>query len=286
MGEARSVAAHQQLDIRLHFSRLREARISYQGSRTHSLLPLAMGDLPPSIGDKLWPLSRFIGYRREEHLNDDGAHPAGAMLPETAHPKPRHQISRRLGKLRDNKAFQKGAHVCLTFLGSFFGVALIATMTRSAAFSGGTRSAPIVAGSFGAEAVLLYAAHESPLTQPRNVIFGNAVSAVIGVALAKGFTQLPGFQIGEVGDANWAAAALAVSCAIAAMQLLEVTHPPGGATALLAVTIPAVYRLSWFYVADIVASSCVMLAWALITNNLGNRRYATYWISPALQRKG
>ena len=30
------------------------------------------------------------------------------------------------------------------------------------------------------------------------------MSAVIGVALAKGFTQLPNFTIGDNGDDNWA----------------------------------------------------------------------------------
>lgn len=50
-------------------------------------------------------------------------------------------------------------------------------------------------------------------------------------------------------------------------------HPPGGATALLAVTLPNVYNLSWFYLGDITAASCIMLAWALLVNNIGNRRY-------------
>ena len=51
------------------------------------------------------------------------------------------------------------------------------------------------------------------------------------------------------------------------------SHPPGGATALLAVTLPQVANLSWFYVGDILASSCIMLGWALIVNNIGHRRY-------------
>ena len=57
------------------------------------------------------------------------------------------------------------------------------------------------------------------------------------------------------------------------MQLFNITHPPGGATAVLAVTIPQIYNLSWFYVGDIAASSCIMLAWALLINNIGDRRY-------------
>jgi hypothetical protein len=35
--------------------------------------------------------------------------------------------------------------------------------------------------------------------------------------------------------------------------------------------------LSWRYLPVIVVSSIVMLAWALIINNLGRRRYPVYW---------
>lgn len=90
------------------------------------------------------------------------------------------------------------------------------------------------------------------------------------------------------------------------------SHPPGGATAVLAVTVTAVYNLSWFYVAQMAGGSGIMLAWGLIINNLGKRRYpserspltsslcrdvdslcigslcpvqSAYWISPALVRK-
>lgn len=42
------------------------------------------------------------------------------------------------------------------------------------------------------------------LVQPRNIMIGNCMSAVIGVALAKGFTQLSDFRIGDNGDDNWA----------------------------------------------------------------------------------
>lgn len=54
-------------------------------------------------------------------------------------------------------------------------------------------------------------------------------------------------------------------------------HPPGGATALLAVTLPQVAKLGWWYVPLVLESSLVMLAWALVINNLGGRRYPTEW---------
>eukprot|EP01001_Neometanema_parovale_P006955 NODE_3287_length_1246_cov_108.123776_g3121_i0.p1 GENE.NODE_3287_length_1246_cov_108.123776_g3121_i0~~NODE_3287_length_1246_cov_108.123776_g3121_i0.p1 ORF type:complete len:211 (+),score=8.98 NODE_3287_length_1246_cov_108.123776_g3121_i0:109-741(+) len=43
----------------------------------------------------------------------------------------------------------------------------------------------MLVGSFGASAVLLYSAIESPLAQPRNAVFGNVISALIGVSYRK-----------------------------------------------------------------------------------------------------
>jgi CBS-domain-containing membrane protein len=40
----------------------------------------------------------------------------------------------------------------------------------------------LLVGSFGASAVLLYGAPRSPLAQPRNLIGGHALSALIGVS--------------------------------------------------------------------------------------------------------
>lgn len=63
---------------------------------------------------------------------------------------------------------------------------------------------------------------QSPLGQPRNLVGGHLVSAFIGVACAQAVPSV------------WVASALAVALAVVAMEFLGVTHPPGGATALIA----------------------------------------------------
>ncbi len=82
----------------------------------------------------------------------------------------------------------------------------------------------LLIGSFGASAVLVFGAARSPLAQPRNLIGGHVVSAFAGVTAWTLFQQYP-----------WLAAAFAVATAIAAMHLTRTLHPPGGATALVAV---------------------------------------------------
>lgn len=40
---------------------------------------------------------------------------------------------------------------------------------------------------------------------------------------------------------------------------------------------PLYLELGWRYLPIVLASSLIMLAWALVINNLGRRRYPVYW---------
>ncbi|GMT42788.1 MAG: membrane protein [bacterium] len=127
----------------------------------------------------------------------------------------------------------------------------------------------LIIGSFGASAVLVYAAIKSPLAQPRNLMGGHIISAVLGVFCYKIF-----------GAAPWVAASLAVSFAIAAMLITNTLHPPGGATALIAVIgSPTIHDLGYFYaVAPVGLGALILLVVALIVNNIAPaRRYPEFW---------
>ncbi len=127
----------------------------------------------------------------------------------------------------------------------------------------------LLIGSFGASAVLVYAAIKSPLAQPRNLIGGHVISGLVGVAAYQLFsTNLV------------LASAVAVSFAIMAMLATKTLHPPGGATALIAVIggVP-IHRLGFLY-ALIPAGlgAAVLLVVALLVNNMSeNRKYPEYW---------
>lgn len=82
---------------------------------------------------------------------------------------------------------------------------------------------PWLVAPMGASAVLVFAVPSSPLAQPWAVIGGNTVSALVGITCA---LFVPDTLL---------AGALAVAVAIFAMFMLRCLHPPGGATALLAV---------------------------------------------------
>ncbi|MEW6187002.1 MAG: HPP family protein [Thermodesulfobacteriota bacterium] len=154
-----------------------------------------------------------------------------------------------------------------SLLGGCLGIAAVAFL--QAQFFDETQSV-LVIGSFGASAVLIYGAIKSPLAQPRNLIGGHLLSALIGVLSFK----LLHSQI-------WLAAAVAVAVSIALMQATKTLHPPGGATALIAVVGgPKITGLGFFYcLCPVGAGVLIMLIVALVVNNIPrHRKYPEYWL--------
>jgi CBS-domain-containing membrane protein len=159
------------------------------------------------------------------------------------------------------------AEVLWSWLGSFIGIAAVALIHFRVLDGSGLL---MIIGSFGASAVLIYGAIRSPLAQPRNLLGGHMLSAVIGVAA---------FRL--LGTQPWLASAAAVSTAIALMHLTKTLHPPGGATALIAVIGgDAVHHLGYLYaVVPAGLGAGIMLAVALVVNNIPrNRRYPEFWL--------
>jgi CBS-domain-containing membrane protein len=157
--------------------------------------------------------------------------------------------------------------ICWSWIGSFIGIAAVALIHYRLLDQNGLL---LLIGSFGASAVLIYGAIRSPLAQPRNLLGGHILSAFIGVTA---FQWLGGYP--------WLAAAVAVSTSIALMHLTRTLHPPGGATALIAVIGgESVHKLGYLYVVMPAAlGACVMLAVALVINNIPKtRRYPEHWL--------
>jgi len=127
----------------------------------------------------------------------------------------------------------------------------------------------LVIGSFGASAVLIYGAIKSPLAQPRNLVGGHILSGFIGVAC---------YQC--LSSHMWIAAAVAVATAIALMQATKTLHPPGGATALIAVIgSEKIHSLGYLYpLIPAGLGAVIMLIVALLVNNIPkSRRYPEFW---------
>ena len=158
------------------------------------------------------------------------------------------------------------AEIFWSWLGAFLGIAAVAYINYG--FLDRTDLLMVI-GSFGASAVLIYGAIKSPLAQPRNLLGGHVISALIGVTC---------FKI--LDPCLWLAAALAVATSIVVMHATKTLHPPGGATALIAVISgPKVTNLGYLYALfPVGAGALIMLAVALLVNNLApQRRYPEFW---------
>jgi CBS-domain-containing membrane protein len=131
----------------------------------------------------------------------------------------------------------------------------------------GHEIAVMIVPSMGASAVLLFAAPHAPFSQPWNLVTGHLLSAAIGVACWQWIPQIT------------LAASAAVGLATGAMYITRSLHPPGGATALVAVIGGAeLHALGFSYVLlPILLNVVVILSVAVLFNGLFHwRRYPVH----------
>jgi CBS domain-containing membrane protein len=183
-------------------------------------------------------------------------------------------IATYLGRMR-GATFAKAtrpslAVVAHTWGSAFIGIIAVALPTLSLGLAA---SADLfLIGSFGATAVLVYAAPRAELAQPRNVLGGHFLSALVGVTAFK--------VVGS--DHVELAGALAVATAIAVMQLTRTVHPPAGATALIAVLgPPKIQAIGYRYpFTPVLLGVTILVLVAVVFNNLSpdeERHYPVSW---------
>lgn len=159
-------------------------------------------------------------------------------------------------------------------IGTFCGLLLLEGVFRNPNVFSDNHHAPIIIASYGASAILCFNANQAPLAQPKNVIIGHFLSALIGVCIEKLFLLS---QAGR--DHYYLGGALSVAIASVLMLILNCVHPPAGASALLPLIDEQIRRMSWWYLPVHLVSSVLMVSVALITGNV-IRRYPVYWWTP------
>ncbi|WP_414659628.1 HPP family protein [Acinetobacter courvalinii] len=115
----------------------------------------------------------------------------------------------------------------------------------------------------GASSVLLFAVPNSPLAQPWNVVVGNTLAGLIGVACTQLMPDLT------------TAFSVAVGLAIFMMMTTDSLHPPSGAVAITAVLGgEAVHRLGFHFILyPVLLNSILLLVFAVMFNRLIGRHY-------------
>ena len=166
-----------------------------------------------------------------------------------------------------NKEFRKislenidKSNMFWAWIGSFLGIIAISYFHMDILDD---KDLTLVVGSFAASAVLIYGVPNSPLSQPRNLIGGHLLSAIVGVVSYKLFSSN-----------LFLATAIAVSTSILIMQLTLTLHPPGGATSLIAVIGgEQIHELEFFYILiPVFSGALILFLIAFIVNNIPKNR--------------
>ena len=143
------------------------------------------------------------------------------------------------------------------FLGVAFGIVVTAVASRW--FNGGGTPVAWLVAPMGASAVIVFALPASPMAQPWAVLGGNTISALAGI-----------FCANTIADPALAAS-VGVGSAVALMFLFRCLHPPGGATALLAVILHMTsYKFALY---PVLLNATLLVMAGMLYNNLTGRRY-------------
>lgn len=127
---------------------------------------------------------------------------------------------------------------------------------------------------------MIYGVPDSPLAQPRNVICGQFIGSLMGVIMAQLFLNIRhDWSPAERVAVEWIGGATAMALTLTVMQITKTVHPPGGATALIAVTTQAVVDISWYYIAIVTLSAVMQVIVCCFITNV-ERRYPLYWWTP------
>jgi CBS-domain-containing membrane protein len=122
---------------------------------------------------------------------------------------------------------------------------------------------------FGASCVILYAVSQSPLAQPRNVIFGHFISALVGLCFLKWF----GHDLVSI--------AFSVGIAIALMMYFQCVHPPAGANPLVILLTANTIHYDWsFLLFPVLTGSIVLVLIAYVVNNVNaSQKWPVYGLA-------
>ncbi|MEN9747963.1 MAG: hypothetical protein RLZZ603_655 [Actinomycetota bacterium] len=141
---------------------------------------------------------------------------------------------RRLVKLHQPKASWQ--EIVFDLIGGAIVIGALALITE-------VTKMPLLWAPFGGTAVLVFAAHKSPFSQPINVLGGHMLSTVISLILVWILPQ------------NVWSLMFMVGMVIAAMRFTRLTHPPAGANPIVIYLTKA----SWFVILPSLAVGCVAI---------------------------
>jgi len=150
----------------------------------------------------------------------------------------------------------------INIFGVFSAIAAIALFSNGVSNATNAESF-VILPVYGALVTLQYGLTAAPASQPRNILFGQAIGMSIGMAISK-----------AAGLELWLRQSLSAAVAVGCMSKLGTIHPPGGALAIVF----SAGNNTWNQVGTHLAGDLIAIAIAAWINNLSYiRQYPTFW---------
>ena len=134
----------------------------------------------------------------------------------------------------------------------------------------GTNYGLWLAASFGSSVVVVFGYPENEFSQPKNVLLGHLLCALVGII----FVTL--FNITQDRSIFFIAIGLAVGISVMLMMAFRVTHPPAGGNTIVVMLTQDSFQ---FLVFPIMAGAITIIIGGIIYNRLLlKRKYPQTWI--------
>ena len=196
-------------------------------------------------------------------------HTLKELLSETG----QHQV--RANMLRTAKLARKWA--LFMFINGFISIGILCGLAM-------VFRTPFIFPSLGATAFLLFFTPTTPAASPRNTLCSHAIGIACGYAAlwVTGLHHAGPAIVTQLGWTRVLATALALGSTGALMILLNVPHPPAGATALI-VSLGLISKPAYLVVLEVAVA--LLVGQAIIINRLTGVRYP-FWASVPTPRIG
>ena len=127
-----------------------------------------------------------------------------------------------------------------------------------------------MAASFGSSVVVVFGYPENEFAQPKNVLFGHLLCALIGIL----FVTL--FKISQDRTIFFLAIGLAVGLSVMLMMALKITHPPAGGYTIVVMLAQDSFQFLLF---PILAGAITIVIGGIIYNRLIlKKNYPLKWL--------
>ena len=147
-------------------------------------------------------------------------------------------------------------------------IAILAYITFQSTLSG-TNYGLWLAASFGSSVVVVFGYPDNEFAQPKNVLFGHLLCALVGVI----FVTL--FKISQDRSIFFLAIGIAVGISVTLMMALKITHPPAGVNTIVVMLIQDSFQ---FLIFPIMGGAVTIIIGGMIYNRfILKKKYPLKW---------